>query len=82
MQILQVQVETGEMSSELLLRHTEPPELGGHGIHPVRRAQSSYRTSVLGKHRGDHGHFRGFHSYGKRPFPRRIHTRTREAGNS
>lgn len=65
MQILQVQVEAGEMSGELLLRHTEPPELGGHGIHPVCRAQSDHRAAVLGQHRGDHDHFRGFHNYGK-----------------
>jgi len=36
------------MSGEFLLRHTESSELGGHGFHPLRRAESGNRTSVLG----------------------------------
>jgi len=53
------------MSGELLLRHTEPAEPGGHGIHSLRGAQNGDRAPVLGEHRWHHDHLRGLHDYGK-----------------
>lgn len=62
----QVQVETGQMSGEFLLRYTEPPKFSGHRVYALRRAESGDRTSVLGQYRGDNDHLRGLHRHGKK----------------
>lgn len=65
MLIHQVQLEASQMPRELLVRDTQPVELGRHDIHALRRSEGCDWLAVLGQYLGDHLDIRRLQRYGK-----------------
>lgn len=53
------------MPGKLLLRDTQPVELGRHDIHALRRIEGGDRLAILGQYLWHHLDIRRFQRYGK-----------------